>query len=114
MEADRCLEELLASLEAEASSLERIVGSLQDAQRKLAEPPEEEIEAFRRGERPLGLDAYLLYLIQVAIIGAENTASDLQTGLEAEALAQLDAIEPSPQIVNTIRSAIAATKLHAP
>ena len=112
-EARHCLEELLASLEAEASALERIVESLQEAQRSLAEPGEEEIEAFERGERPLSLNTYLLYLLQVAIIGVENAASDLQTGLDADALTQLNTVEPTSQVVNTIRSALAATKPHA-
>lgn len=89
----------------QAEVLERVTQILQEAQDALPPPDPEEVALLREGGS-LSVAAYLIGLLQRAVMSTENAASDLRTGLDAETLAVLDQMRPSAVEINAIESAL--------
>lgn len=79
---------------------------LQAAQTCIPAPALEEIAAIRTGKRPLTQAAFLLGLLQRAIVNAENLVSDLRS-VDMETLSNLQDLRLSMLELNAIEEAVA-------
>ena len=84
---------------------------LQAAQLGIEAPTLEEVAEIREGKRPLTPEAYTLGLLQRAILGVENMASDLRA-LDEKMLRKVHELHLSGAELNAIREAVAARNPH--
>lgn len=97
--------DLAAQIQEQARLLDQVAQALQKLQNTLPAPSIKEVSTLRRGG-PLSIAAYLIGLVQRAIVSVENAASDLTTGLDEETLSCLDTMRPSAVEINAIESAM--------
>ena len=98
-------EGLLEQIADQVAALEKAADVLLAAQSFLPLPSLEEIAAFRRREKPVPREVYLLGQLQIASVKVENVASDLGTDLEYG----FKPVEPAdlvPSFFNAVESAV--------
>lgn len=86
--------------------LETVLEILQGIQSTIPAPTPEEVSEIRAGRRPLTPNAYLLGLLQRAILGVENVASDLRE-IDLKTLRKVHEIKLSAVELNAIEEAVA-------
>jgi len=98
-------EGLLEQIADQVAALEKAADVLLAAQSFLPLPSPEEIAAFRRREKSVPREVYLLGQLQIASVKVENVASDLRTDLEYG----FTPVEPAdlvPSFFNAVESAV--------
>src|SRR5687768_6036074 len=102
-----------SDLRAQLGSLKSVIEAIQYAQRILPTVTMEEFEGMRRGARPLSRSAYLLGLLQRALIGIEEAFSNIESEVE-DGPRPLDVKNFREIQLNEIAAAIKALSRHQP
>ena len=106
MDSDEKLIPALVGVAAQVAQMfESALELLQEAQASVPAPGLEEVAEMRQGKRPLTREAYLLGLLQRALVGTENLASDLRA-LDEETLRNVHEIELSALEFNAMEEAV--------
>ena len=106
MDSDETLIPAIVGVAAQVARMfESALELLQEAQASVPAPSLEEVAEIRQGKRPLTREAYLLGLLQRALVGAENLATDLRA-LDEETLRNVHEIELSALELNALKEAV--------
>lgn len=106
MDSDEKLIPAIVGVAAQVARMfELALELLQGAQALVPAPSLEEVAEMRQGKWPLTREAYLIGLLQRALVGTENLASDLRT-LDEETLRNVHEIELSALDFNAMKEAV--------
>jgi hypothetical protein len=103
------LSALLPIIQEQVGYLEKLLGTLTAAQVTVPGPESKDLQEMRAGTRSITPEAYVLGVLQEAIVSIETTTEDLRVVLDYQSLATMPLLKNLSAIqLNAIEAAVAA------